>query len=136
MQKKANKRRKPYAFYTYLTQQMFDELIWLQKGTHFQKLSDLYRHILLGKKVVAQYINGPPDTLLFDITVSFKELKQKCSAIKQLTGKTFGENDPEALMADAVEARRIYKEVNDLLGPMHTQITEISRRWLPDEEPD
>lgn len=135
MQTTADTTRKRSVFYTAITEQMYDELITLQKNTHFQTLNKLCGHILAGKKLVVQYIDGPPDTLLPGITTSCRELQQKCSAINQLTGKIFGETDPEVLMTDARAARRLFQEINDLMDPLQTKITEISKRWLPCEEP-
>lgn len=128
------KTMKPYKFDTTLTQQMYDELITLQKGTHFRSLSALCRHILAAKKVVAEYIKNPSDSLFAEITAAYKALQQKCSALNQLTAKIFVEGDPSLLMTHAREARRIFQEVNDLLDPIQAQVTEISKRWLPDEE--
>lgn len=136
MQSKEHKKKKRSVFWTAITEQMYDELITLQKNTHFQTLNKLCGHILAGKKLVVQYIDGPPDALLPGITASCKELQQKCSAINRLTGKIFGETDPEVLMTDAGAARRLFQEINDLMDPLQTKITEIAGRWLPCEVPD
>lgn len=119
-----------------VTQQMYDELITLMEGTHFQSLNELCRHIISGKRVCANFIVGPPDKLLADLTTTYKELQQKCSEIDRISKIVYGEDSPEVLITSAGQARQTLSGVIELLESVQTQVTSISKRWIPGEEPD
>lgn len=132
MQKNEDQNKSAKLLFVIISQETYDELVALLEGTHFQSLNELCRHIIEGKRIVAQFIDGPPDELLVALRTSYKDLQQKCAAIDQHTKMIYGATCPIALMTQAREISRIYQEVTELLDPIQSMVIKISKRWIPE----